>query len=330
MNTPPDKQLNGISRQFIEESLGASTFHVEEHMQSLWSNQGRIIRLHSDSRLHPTAVLKQITYKQNTEHPRGWNTDNSFARKVRSYEVECAWYENYALSCEPDCKVPTALGIHVQTAQRLILLEDLSEQYPLTCTQLTVDQTRVCLRWLARFHARFMNNKGLGLWEEGCYWHLATRQDEYRNMAHGPIKAAASELDKRLRQARYQTLVHGDAKLANFCFSATMEKAAAVDFQYVGRGCGMRDVAYLLGSCLTEADCTHYEQSLLDGYFEQLNSALEQQMSQIEIAALESEWRALYSIAWTDFYRFLLGWMPSHGKINAYTRALATRALNIL
>ena len=56
----------------------------------------------------------------------------------------------------------------------------------------------------------------------------------------------APELDRRLRAARFQTLVHGDAKPANFCFDARRGAVAAVDFQYVGGGCGMKDVAYLL------------------------------------------------------------------------------------
>ena len=296
-------------------------------MQSLWGDQGRIIRLRSNSRLHPTAVLKQITFNQNAAHPRGWDTDSSFERKVRSYEVECAWYSHYAQQCESHYKVPTLLGVHTHSNQRLILLEDLSINYPLTCTELTVDQTRVCLGWLARFHARFMNNTGVGLWEEGCYWHLATRQDEYRSMANGPVKDSAKAFDSRLRDAQHQCLVHGDAKLANFCFSANMDQVAAVDFQYVGRGCGMKDVVYLLGSCLPESVCAQYEQILLDDYFGQLNSAIAEKMSPTERESLETEWRALYSIAWTDFYRFLLGWMPTHKKITPYTRALADRAL---
>jgi Ser/Thr protein kinase RdoA (MazF antagonist) len=62
------------------------------------------------------------------------------------------------------------------------------------------------------------------------------------------VKAAV--IDQVLNNCSYQTIVHGDAKLANFCFSKE-GAVSAVDFQYVGGGCGMKDVAYFLGSCLT-------------------------------------------------------------------------------
>gem|GEM_PF-6732341 len=58
-------------------------------------------------------------------------------------------------------------------------------------------------------------------------------------------------VDRLLGQARFQTLVHGDAKHDNFCLAARANGAAAVDFQYVGRGPGIKDVAYFLASCLT-------------------------------------------------------------------------------
>ena len=42
---------------------------------------------------------------------------------------------------------------------------------------------------------------------------------------------------------------------------------------------------------------------------------------------LENEWRTLYPIACTDFTRFLLGWMPSHQKINRYNLNLMNTVL---
>ena len=323
-----DKQaLEAESQRFIQQSLGATTVQIDQCIQRLWGDQGRIVRIRSDSQRFPSAILKQIWFNRNAHHPRGWNTTHSYERKVQSYEVECRWYTDFAKRCTPSCKVPQLLGISKQQHQRLILLEDLSEHYPHRPKQLSIKQTQRCLHWLASFHAQFMGHTGHGLWKEGSYWHLATRQDEFAAMADGPIKSAAVALDARLRNTPFQCLVHGDAKLANFCFSNDMNQIAAVDFQYVGRGCGMKDVIYLLGSCLSEHDCATFEDDLLDCYFEQLDRALISTLGVSERSALISQWRELYSIAWTDFYRFLLGWMPSHTKINSYTHQLSIRAL---
>ena len=130
-------------------------------------------------------------------------------------------------------------------------------------------------------------------------------------------------IDQRLNNARYQTFVHGDAKLANFCFSAGGAQVAAVDFQYVGGGCGMKDVAYFIGSCLYEEDCERYETELLDYYFAQLREALEQRDSAVDLDALKQEWRALYPVAWSDFHRFMKGWSPGHWKVHSYSERIA-------
>ena len=142
-----------------------------------------------------------------------------------------------------------------------------------------------------------------------------------------PLKNAALKLDASLNNARYQTIVHGDAKLANFCFSKTDNQVAAVDFQYVGGGVGIKDVAYLVGSCLQEEDCERLEEKILTTYFKALQNALQKQHSSLCFEELEAEWRSLYPIAWTDFYRFLKGWSPGHWKINSYSEKIAARLL---
>ena len=320
------KSVNG----FLLKSLNAATVSISEPLQGLWGGQGSIVRVSSDSPEHPSAVLKMITHDRNATHPRGWNSDASFQRKQQSYAVECCWYERYSHLCHEGCVVPQALGIQVSDSQRLILLEDLRPQYPARRAALDVDEVTVCLVWLAQFHAQFMGHEAPDLWEQGTYWHLSTRQDEFAAMEDGAIKQAATALDKRLRDAHFQTLVHGDAKVANFCFSDDLKRVAAVDFQYVGQGCGIRDVVYLLGSCLPESECQAFEQSLLAVYFGALRAALTKYRTLEDCEAIEQEWRGLYEIAWTDFYRFLLGWMPAHPKINGYTKTLAARALRAL
>jgi hypothetical protein len=315
---------------FIKSVSGASSVQIGEVLQELWSGYGSISRVYLNLHNSPTAILKHIEPPTSPAHPRGWNTAVSHQRKLHSYEVEANWYRYFAHRCSPACTVPKSLGVGGSGARRFILLQDLDIDYPRRCCRLSVDECKVCLAWLAGFHACFLHEAGIGLWPTGTYWHLATRADEYDQMKEGPIKASAPQLDRLLNSCQFTTLVHGDAKVANFCFSADKQAVAAVDFQYVGRGCGIKDVVYFLGSCLTEKDCEHYEDVLLDFYFSALSSALSPDRSSDEITAVENEWRGMYAIAWTDFYRFLLGWMPMHQKINRYTGLLAGRALEVL
>ena len=58
--------------------------------------------------------------------------------------------------------------------------------------------------------------------------------------------------------------------MANFCFSESRDKVAAVDFQYVGGGCGMKDLTYFVGSCLDESACEQREGDILNRYFQSL------------------------------------------------------------
>lgn len=183
---------------------------------------------------------------------------------------------------------------------------------------------------MANFHADNLNISTKGLWEIGSYWHLETRPEEWRIMAEGPLKNQAAKIDTKLNKAHFTTIVHGDAKLANFCFSKDGKKVAAVDFQYIGGGCGMKDLAYFLGSCLDEKGLFTYTHTLLDYYFEELKMSLENILDGTELKALEKEWLYLFDFAWADFDRFLLGWMPSHPKLNTYSKERVAAALHKL
>jgi thiamine kinase-like enzyme len=130
-----------------------------------------------------------------------------------------------------------------------------------------------------------------------------------------------------LHAGRFHTFVHGDAKLANFCFSEDATRVAAVDFQYVGGGCGMKDVAYFIGSCLYEDQCEQHEAALLDFYFGALTEALQSRGRVVDPKAIEREWRDLYPVAWTDFHRFMKGWSPGHWKIHSYSERLVQQVL---
>lgn len=323
---------------FVCSKTGADRVTASEEIQTLWSGYGSITRLQLHGTTPSSVVVKIISPPSVNSHPRGWNTDYSHQRKLTSYQVEAHWYTGFTrkLQASPGGNSPISwyrlprciAALHLDETTCLVL-EDLDTQFPVRKQFTELAEAKVCLQWLASFHAQFIGVAPSGLWTTGTYWHLDTRPDEYRAMANGPIKQSAELLDQALASCRYLTLVHGDAKVANFCFSDDAQSVIAVDFQYIGGGCGIKDVAYFLGSCLTEASCHAHETELLEVYFDTLRECLER-AGHTEAEQVCLEWRGLYEIAWTDFYRFLLGWMPDHQKINSYTQLMAERALRQL
>ena len=311
--------MNPDFEDYLLNVTNSSSYEELEIIQSLWSGYGKISRYKLEGSVFETVIIKHISLNKSAEHPRGWNTSNSHNRKVKSYEVETQWYQKWNQQCNELCRTAKFIGSVSKNSEQWIILEDLDSEFHLRKEALNLIEVKSCLKWLANFHATFLGKSPEGLWRIGTYWHLDTRPDELAKVQHRELKMKAHLIDEILNGCNYQTIVHGDAKVANFCFSASGEKVAAVDFQYVGGGCGMKDVAYFLGSCLSSDQCETHNEKLLGYYFSELKEALKNSNSNIEFKELETEWRAMFPIAWTDFTRFLLGWMPSHQKVNDYS-----------
>lgn len=315
--------MNHSFEEVICKATGADDIFLIEDIQSLWSGYGKIMRYGLQGGSDERVVVKHVKLPGKAHHPRGWNTDISHQRKINSYHVESTWYRDWSKMCDDSCRVPQCFALQEDDEEFLMVFEDLDASgFPVRKNTVSMVEMQACLRWLANFHATFMGKEPAGLWAVGTYWHLDTRPDELEVLDDAALKAAAEMIDQRLNDACYQTFVHGDAKLANFCFSDDGKEVAAVDFQYVGGGCGMKDVAYFIGSCLYEEDCERYETELLDYYFAQLREALEQRDSAVDPDALEQEWRALYPLAWSDFHRFMKGWSPGHWKVHSYSERI--------
>lgn len=298
-----------------------------DEVQALWSGYGEIRRA---TLLGPPASSVIVKYVVPPEHAAERNaaSGRSHRRKLRSYQVEQAFYRQYAARCDADCRVPASLHLAAEGGRVLFILEDLDAAgFCLRRSRVSEAELQAGLAWLAAFHATFLGVPPDGLWKVGSYWHLATRPDELRALRDPELRSAAAWIDERLNAAHFQTVIHGDAKLENFCFSAASAAVAAVDFQYVGGGVGVKDVAYFLSSCLSsdrlEREASHY----LDDYFRALANALRQRQVAVDRAALEGEWRALYPLACADFYRFLQGWAAGSAARDRYLEGVARGVL---
>jgi hypothetical protein len=315
--------MNEYFKSFILQTTGASSIVEKEIIQELWSGYGKIKRIYLEGSEPKSIVVKNVQLPKQNRHPRGWNSDIGHQRKLKSYQVETNWYQNY--SKHSVARLPKCYGVTQKGDEVLIVLEDLDAVgFPIRKNSVEWEDVEICIEWLAKFHASYLGKDSNELWNIGTYWHLQTRPQELEILNDSALKEAANTIDEKLNNCNYKTFVHGDAKLANFCFSKD-GKVAGVDFQYVGGGCGMKDVAYFVGSCLYEEDCERLESKILNTYFTHLHKALGSRNS-----ALEKEWRNLYHVAWADFHRFLKGWSPGHWKINSYSERITKNVIKNL
>lgn len=299
-----------------------------EVIQSLWSGYGEIARYRIGNN---NVVVKVVDPTVQSTHPRGWNTSMSHQRKLDSYQNEQRFYSQFSSLTDSYCRVPDLLASGKVGEMTYLVMQDLDAlQFTQRCDSANLSIAKKGVRWLAYFHARFINQDIQPLWPVGTYWHLATRPDEYSKMKEGPLKHHAVTIDTTLNQAHWQTLIHGDAKLANFCFTANYDDLAAVDFQYVGRGTGIKDLIYFLGSCWDNNELFGHADTMLDVYFGHLQDAIGHYQVECDFDALQQEWRDLYPFAWADFQRFLMGWASEHYKLNGYMQTQTNRALSVL
>jgi hypothetical protein len=305
----------------VRRATGAHACEIGSRLQALWGGYGELWRAELSIKDEVASVI--------VKDVRPPPDDRSLAhrRKLRSYRVEQAFYTRYAAACSEACRVPRALALRAEDGGFLTVLEDLDAAgFAERCRRVSEGQLSGALRWLAAFHATFLGQAPDDLWKVGTYWHLATRPDELARMRHAPLRRAAPAIDARLSAARFRTFVHGDAKLENVCF-ARRDRVALVDFQYVGGGVGVKDVAYFLSSCLHPDECAVRVPRYLDEYFVVLRAALAERLEPSALDELEREWRDLFPLAWVDLYRFLLGWAPGQYDPDPFSDALVAQVL---
>ena len=296
------KNKMGVAEKIVRENFQENKFLI----QKLWAGYGELYRYYFEGNNY---IIKNIKFPVNLSHPKGWNTNIGDLRKRKSYEVEKLFYQQYSDQIGEKCRLPKFFDCEVTNLGMTLVIEDLHESgFNDLKMVFTFEELKVVVSWLAKFHAINMNKYFPELWKEGTYWYLDTRKEEFDRMEDGEHKQKAKEWSDRLINCKYKTLLHGDAKYANFLWSDKGE-VAAVDFQYTGKGCGMKDLIYLF-SCDTSFN--HLHDNLLQYYFQELSKFYEGD----DVVEIIKEWHAMFEIARKDFERFLIGWSPDHWKLN--------------
>ena len=135
-------------------ATGASSLFEIEVIQSLWSGYGDIVRYGLMGCDINSVVAKHVRLPTKMQHPRGWNSNLSHQRKIRSYQVETAWYKQWNKACDANCRTPHCLALEEQESEVFMLLEDLNAAgFPTRRSTVSTDEIKLCLPWLANFHA---------------------------------------------------------------------------------------------------------------------------------------------------------------------------------
>ncbi len=220
-----------------------------------------------------------------------------FAASYGLYRCEVNFYREIAGSISlrtPRCYYSR---MNDDATEFLLLLEDLSATGRLgdQVAGCTLDDARLAIRELARFHASWWQHPALEQMDwlprgvelgrislEEAYPHgWRPCLDRYRHLLSPDLQRAAPALNERLLRMfpRFEraptTIMHADYRLDNMFFGTPGSgyDLAVIDWQIANRGWGAYDVAYFLGSNLDPAERRAHEASLLRDYHRTLLEA---------------------------------------------------------
>ena len=183
---------------WLQRHLGGRPIAVEL-VQSLWSGYGELIRVRMADAQVASAIVKWVEPPEVMRHPRGFAGSASQERKLRSYAVERCFYTQWCPSPVASHRTARCHAAEAGAGGFRFLLEDLDAAgFALRRENLDSEQLEDCLRWLAGFHAHYLEREPMGLWPVGTYWHLATRREEFERMRDAPLREAAEQLDAAL------------------------------------------------------------------------------------------------------------------------------------
>jgi hypothetical protein len=222
-----------------------------------------------------------------------WPTDYpaylELAQSIRLYEREVVFYSDVAPTAPLNAPCAYFAEIDYQTNDFVIVMEDLAElENADHLTGLSFGRVEAVLDELAHFHAwgwdmkpsatnnpaflRIDDARMSGLFSVGAAGGWPIYLKNGRATAPQGLMEVIEDFTSRVpvllsALTEPATLVNGDLRADNLFFSEAGPHTT-VDFQFASRGCGMWDVAYLVGQGLTPDERGGRERDLVGRYVE--------------------------------------------------------------
>eukprot|EP00586_Coscinodiscus_wailesii_P003630 CAMPEP_0172490010 /NCGR_PEP_ID=MMETSP1066-20121228/20320_1 /TAXON_ID=671091 /ORGANISM="Coscinodiscus wailesii, Strain CCMP2513" /LENGTH=347 /DNA_ID=CAMNT_0013258273 /DNA_START=55 /DNA_END=1098 /DNA_ORIENTATION=+ len=285
----------------------------QSQVATLWAGMGSIVRLKCEDTFGNSTFI--IAKNIKCSNPRSFGDK----RKAASYRVEASFYGSQYCKDLSERHI-CCKGLYTEddgNGSIAILMTPLPNA---TIRYMDGDTAQAAVRSVARLHAYFWGDTKAdaavaegGLAEQGTYWYLDTRPDEYDYMSDrglsGELKRAASDIDEALKNHEYQTVCHGDLKGCNMAMSRDPRYVMFVDFQYLGKACPAKDLAYLF-VCGMDVDLDfeeRREREMLQLYIDELAACGVGADRKTPLPTLEGLKEAL-DLSYCDLYRWMLGW----------------------
>ena len=293
--------LNDITPQWLTEALSSTGTFPNVVVTSLCLESiaeltcaGQLARLHLSFNQSQSTLPRTLVAKLHAP-------DEPLRAKTRPFtpdKCEILFYQQ--LARETNLRTPHCYysAMNVTHGKYVRILEDLAPaKVGDQIKGSTAEETALALRAIAGFHARWWQSKKL----EGFDWLVSSPTDsdsiarwvldQYQKafpifvskvgvLLTDAAKAFGEQLPEKLTDKSQfrkppRTLVHGDFRLENVFFGASLGKSgfAVIDWQDISRGEGVWDVAWFIGGCLqVTPERQVEEQQLLKIYYETLKA----------------------------------------------------------
>jgi hypothetical protein len=278
----------------------------KEEIAMLWGGMARIYRVC----VKDEGSISEFVVKNCDHTSRSCRLAMSDKRKIiESYENEANFYQHHSEDLRKNHGIALPKSFHVESgSDSKTTIVCMSMLQKMEAAPISSDRRHLTVELLATFHAVTWQRPFEVL---GCFWHYDTRPSVWKTLSNqgleGRLKRAAKPLDEWLKnETSLQSWIHGDCKEDNVLWDEKSQQVALCDFQYVGRGCPCKDLAYFLtDSCCGSDENMH--DSLVDVYFQALLSKLPPSS-----APTRPAFDVALELAYCDYLRFLCAWRGQH------------------